>query len=94
MPASNTKDCFREFIGQKVKGCLFDALPVGRADLNGGTKTLVFQDGRGLTFASNGSYWVDSADEVKRAIAVVKTELKAHQRELKGILSVAGALNE
>lgn len=93
MPASNTKDCFREFIGHTVKGVLFDALPVGRGDLQGGNKTLVFDDGRGLTFAHNGSYWIDSADDVKRAIAITKGMLEAAQRDAKAILALAGSLS-
>ena len=92
VPASNTKDCFREFIGHTVKGVLFDALPVGRYDLQGGNKTLVFDDGRGLTFANNGSYWIDSADEVKRAITIVKGMLEAAQLDAKDILALAGDL--
>jgi hypothetical protein len=92
MTASNTRDCFREFVGKRVKGVLFDALPVNRVDLSAGNKTLVFDDGRGLTFANNGSYWIDSADEVKRAIDLVKADLKKAQKEIKGVLSLAGSL--
>jgi hypothetical protein len=90
MAASNTKDCFREFVGMKVKGVLFDALPVGRADLNGGSKTLVFEDGRGLTIANNGSFWIDSAEEIKRAVSITKDELKKLQRATKDVLKLAG----
>jgi len=92
MPASNTKDCFREFVGKRIKGVLFDALPWSRLDLAAGTKTLVFEDGRGLTVASNGSFWIDSADDVKIAIDRVKRELKANQRDVKDVLKLAGEL--
>jgi hypothetical protein len=52
---SNTFECFRDVIGLKVVGVLKDAMPPSRRDLAAGTKTLVFEDGTGLTFAPNGS---------------------------------------
>jgi hypothetical protein len=90
MAASNTKDCFREFVGQRVKGVLFNALPVGRADLNSGTKTLIFEDGRGLTIASNGSFWIDSKSDIAQAIDVAKDELENIQRDLQDVLEASG----
>ncbi len=90
MPAANTHACFSEFIGRKVVGTLFNALPVSRRDIAAGTKTLVFDDGRGLTIASNGSYWIESADEVRRAVEVRERELLTTQTELAGVLSLAG----
>lgn len=92
MTTANTHACFSEFIGQKVVGTLFNALPASRRDIAAGTKTLVFEDGRGLTIASNGSYWVDSADEVQRAVGIRERELKATQGELAGLLEMAGAV--
>lgn len=55
-PASNTRDCYREFVGQRLIGLVFDALPVRRRDIARGTVTMIFEDGRGLTIGSNGSY--------------------------------------
>lgn len=92
MPASNTNACFEDFIGQKVIGCLFNALPVSRGDIARGTKTLVFEDGRGLTIASNGAHWVESAEDVRRAVAVQESRLRATERQIKGVLDLAGAL--
>lgn len=91
MPASNTKDCFREFIGQRVKGCLFDALPPGKQELANGTKTLVFEDGRGLTIAANGSYWIDSAEVITRALGPARDRLQAAQRDMQDLIELAGA---
>lgn len=91
MVASNTNDCFREFIGQKVKGVLFGALPRSRPDLAASTKTLVFEDGRGLTIAGNGSFWIDSKEDVGRAIGREHDRLKQTKKEIAGILALAGA---
>lgn len=90
MTTSNTKDCFREFLGKTVKGVLFNALPWNRTDLAKGTKTLIFDDGRGLTIASNGSFWVDDAEEVRRAINERTIELRKTQEEISEVLSAAG----
>lgn len=88
---ANTRDCIRGFIGQKVVGVLFDTLPLNRKDLARGTKTLIFEDGRGLTFSDNGSYWPESAEEVKRAVEQTRRHLETTQRELEGVLTLAGA---
>jgi hypothetical protein len=90
MVASNTKDCFREFVGQRVKGLLFDALPNGRDNLSSGTKTIIFEDGRGLTIAGNGSFWIDGPDEINLAIKRSKAELKRISRDLSDVLALAG----
>lgn len=89
-PASNTFDCFREFVGKKVVGVLQGALPVGRRDIASGTKTLVFEDGRGLTVASNGSYWIDSKEDVDRAVSEVTEELEKLRRDTEDVLRLAG----
>lgn len=92
IPTSNTRECFSEFIGQRVIGALFDAFPVSRRDLAGGTKTLVFEDGRGLTIASNGSFWVENPDEVRRAVDSKTRELQKAGNEIEAVLKLAGAL--
>jgi hypothetical protein len=91
MTASNTKDCFREIVGKQVKGVLFDALPVGgRGDLSDGTKTLVFDDGTGLTISSSGTYWRESANEISRAIEIARAKLKSAKRDIEDVLIAAG----
>jgi hypothetical protein len=90
MPAANTRDCFTKFIGQRVVGVLFDALPTNRRDIAAGTKTLIFEDGHGLTIASNGSYWVAIPGDVRRAVDAKSRELTATQEEMRGVLALAG----
>ncbi len=58
MVASNTRDCFRACVGKLVTGVMFDALPVGSRQLATGTKTLIFDDGSGLTVAINGAAYL------------------------------------
>lgn len=93
MAASNTKDCFKEVIGKSVIGVLFDALPVGRHDLAQGTKTLVFDDGTGLTISSNGSFWRENAEDVKRAIDIKGQELAATKDCIEAVLALAGKVS-
>lgn len=91
MAASNTRECVRELVGKHIRGVLFDALPIGRADLSEGNKTLVFFDGTGFTFAANGSFWQESADDVRRAIGITKGKLIAAKREVEDVLHLAGS---
>lgn len=91
MAASNTKECFRECVGKRVKGVLFDALPNGgRKDLSNGTKTLIFEDGTGLTFSANGSFWRETNEEVHRAIERVRHELENNKKDIQDVLIAAG----
>lgn len=90
MPASNTKDCFREFVGKKVKGVLFDALPVSDRSLANGNKTLIFEDGRGLTISNNGSFWIENEKEIGRAIELKKDELESNRKDIEDVLVAAG----
>ena len=92
MASSNTKECFRESIGRTIVGVLFNALPFGRYDLAQGTTTMVFDDGSGLTVASNGSFWQESRDVVERAVASQRGELERAKADLEDVLRVAGAL--
>lgn len=91
-PTGNTRECFTEFIGQRVLGVLFDAFPLHRRDIAEGTKTIVFEDGRGLTITSRGSFWVVTADEVSRAVQRKARDLKATEAEIQAVLDLAGAL--
>jgi hypothetical protein len=93
MAASNTKECFRECIGKKIVGVLFDTLPVGRRDLAVGTYTLVFDDGSGLTFKHNGAFWQESKEEIRQGIDNAKENLKHATTELEGVLEVAGVFS-
>jgi hypothetical protein len=92
MAASNTKDCFRECVGKQVIGVLFDATPPGRTDMASGTKTLLFDDGSGLTISSKGTFWVEHPEEVKRAIRETHSKLCRNQRNIKDMLDAAGIL--
>lgn len=94
MAASNTKDCFRECIWRTVVGVLFDSLPPNRLDLSAGTKTLVFDDHTGLTIATNGAHWLESAEEIHRAIALVRADLESRKRDIEEVLMTAGALKQ
>ncbi len=89
---ANTKGCFREFIAQRVVGVLFDALPLGDKGIAAGTKTLVFEDGRGLTITSHGTYWVDGAADIARAADRARLALRAAQIDLAAVIDLAGLL--
>lgn len=90
MQTSNTRGCFSCCIGRRVVGVLFDALPLGRRDLAAGNKTLVFEDGYGLTIATRGSYWTESKSDIAQAIDRKKAELDQTSAELKDVLELAG----
>lgn len=92
MPASNTHELIRSLIGEKIVGVLFDALPVGRADLQQGTWTLIFEGGTGITVNSAGAFWGESADEITRAVRCAERELRNTEKQLRGVLDVAGVL--
>jgi hypothetical protein len=92
MTASNTRDCFRVCIGKRVVGVLFDALPVGRPDLNQGNKSLIFDDGTALTVNTNGSFWIDLPSDVRQAIAELEKRLNEAKAAISETLATAGAL--
>jgi hypothetical protein len=87
---ANTDECFSICIGRRVIGVLFDALPVNRRDIAAGTKTLVFEDGYGLTISSAGSFWTEDKDEIARAIRYKREELSKTSAEIEGVLALAG----
>jgi len=92
MAASNTPDAFRECVGKTIVGVLFDACPAHRADLKKGNKTFVFEDGTGFTVSSGGTFWQEPAEQISRAIDVIKHDLKTNERLLQDVLGAAGAL--
>lgn len=90
MPAANTRACFEELIGHQVVGVLFDALPLADRGIASGTKTLILDDGRGLTVSDSGSYWLESVEDIRRAVAQQRQELEAASHRLRGVLALAG----
>lgn len=83
--ASNTKAAYEECIGLTVKGVIYWARPEGRQ-----ARTLIFEDGTGLTCLSSGSYWREKAETVDRLIADRRRELEVATHDLEGVLSAAG----
>lgn len=65
-----------------MTGLLFDAFPGGRADPARSDKTLIFEDGRGLTITSCGAYWIDSPEDIRSAISKIQREIGERQAEL------------
>lgn len=90
MPASNTKEAIRELVGRRIIGVMFDALPLNDRKLQAGNKTLIFEDGTGFTFNTTGSFWLETSNDIGRAVAVVRSQLEATQQELAGVLELAG----
>jgi hypothetical protein len=90
MSAANTKECVRELVGREIIGVLFDALPTSDRSLASGNKTLVFKDGSGFTFSNNGSFWKETADDIRRAVARKEAELVALERDIRDVLELAG----
>ena len=86
---SNTDECFSICVGRRVVGVLFGALPLSNAAIARGTRTLVFEDGYGLTISNKGTYWTETKDDVARAIARKRDELGRTQRELEQVLQLA-----
>lgn len=91
MTASNTKDCFRACVGKRITGLLFDTLPLNRTDLSAGSKTIIFDDGSGLTIASNGSFWLESENEVARGIKSKKRALELVKQDIREVVDLAKA---
>ena len=92
MAASNTKECFSEFVGMKFIGVLFNALPLTNPALSFGNKTLIFEDGRGLTISENGSYWIDNKENVSRAVYWRCEDLNRCKAEMEEMLELARQL--
>lgn len=88
--ASNCRECFQTFLGHKIIGLLFNALPLGRGDIARGTTTIIFDCGYGLTLSSHGTYWVESPDDIKSATDSKKIELSQVQKEIESVLALAG----
>ncbi len=85
MAISNTKDCFRECVGKRVKGVLFH---------ESGGKTLIFEDRSGLAFGTNGSFWLESATTIQREINRRQDELKKTKTEIEEVLALMEGDNQ
>ena len=89
--ASNTRECFRTFIGQRLVGLIFDAeYPISTFT----AKVLVFEDGRGLVLLDNGAHCVIGKEDVTRAIEAQRVKLRAAQADIEEVLRLAGALEQ
>jgi hypothetical protein len=93
MIASNTRDVFRAAMGETIAGMLFYALPAGSPELQVGNVTLVFASGWGITISSGGAYWVESPDQITRAVDIQRRQLDDAEREIRDLLALAGALD-
>lgn len=82
MAASNTQQCFQECVGLKVVGVIYNALPRHRRDLAQGNKTLIFDDGTGLTISDRGSFWREPVDEIRAALNARMSDLTEAQATL------------
>lgn len=91
--ASNTEDCLRQLIGRRVVGVLVGQLPLNAKDIADHCTTFVLEDGRGFTFSSNGSHWLENRDDVRRAIDRKCQELERTKATLDDLLRVAGVHN-
>lgn len=81
--ASNTDECFYEFIDHKVVGVI-----IGRE-----ARILVFDDGYGLAFSRrSGAFWTVPLEEIKQAVRIQVEELQETEHKLKRMLDLAGAL--
>jgi hypothetical protein len=87
---SNTQECFRICVGRKVVGVMFDALPIGRMDLRAGNKTLIFEDGEGLTISSRGTFWTETKRDIFVAVREREAELASVTNEHTEVLRLTG----
>jgi len=86
---ANTDECFRTFIGCRVKGLVREITFEGHH-----ANILVFDCGWSLAFNSNGAHWVVDPEKTLRLIKKAKEELEQNQRELKYIYKLTGQLEQ
>ena len=78
--AANTAACFTTFLGQRLLGVL--EVPIhSRASAH---KTLVFEDGRGLSLGAN-AFWVDPPSVVREEIAAQLAQVEKTTHDLAGL---------
>lgn len=77
---ANQKECFRTFVGNQIKGILFDGFG------EKGSKAIIFECGWGLIIEANGTYWIEAPERVSEAIQNAADDLKQAQAEIAGLL--------
>ena len=87
MATANTKAVFREAVGKKIVGVYWET-----PGEYGQAVVLVLDDGTGLAFNSNGSYWTVSVDEVRRCVRQRRQELERLERELRDVLATEAVM--
>jgi hypothetical protein len=80
LATSNTDGCFNTFVGCTVSGFIEYH----------GARVLIFTCGCGLTLSHNGSFWIESKEDVDRMIGCRIKDLQQCSTELRTILSLAG----
>jgi hypothetical protein len=88
---ANTRECFTEFVGQKLVGVMFDN---GHGSHSPGTTTFVFEDGRGLTLNRNGAHWVEPEETIRRAVRRIEGRLSQAWDEIAEVLRLAEAADK
>jgi hypothetical protein len=81
---SNNDAVFSSFVGCRAKGFLKDYRD-GHEN-----RYLVFDCGWALVFCGTGAYWSSPPDEVSRLIGRARAKLEQTQRDLSGVLALAG----
>lgn len=87
MATSNTIDVFREAVGRKIVG-----LYTEHHDIAGQIKVLVFDDGSGLAFGSNGAHWSVDKHEIRQQVIRRREELERLQSDLHDVMVAEGTL--
>ena len=82
---ANTDECFRTFIGCKVKGLVREVTFDGEH-----ANILVFDCNWGLAFNSNGSHWSVNPEKVLSLIRKARKELENNKQELENIYKLSG----
>lgn len=77
MVAANTRECFTACVGKRVTSAFFESAPETRYARAWETKTLVFDDGSGLTVAGGMTYLVPP-DDMRRFLTRCESDLAKH----------------
>lgn len=89
MAASNTEECLLELRGRTIVGVLMNAT---HATTSQSTRTLLLDDGTGITWNERGAFWRESANDVKRVLDARIKELEKTQDALSRMPEHAGAV--
>ena len=96
-PLENTPDCFMKLFGKKLTGVVFNALPHGEAGRNDrvkGTKTLLFENGEGITVYNGGFYRWESSYNISVAIKQRVQELRAAEFKIMDEIGLMGDIGK